>query len=213
MRLLKLAAASALFPLLTACQMFSASTQTNPLADTQRIQGTLSQAQDGSWTINRCDTQQRIQLQPSIEYRQTLEDFAADGSFVDIAGLLEANNFTPVKVYRTQREGFACNDTRFKRLIIRAIGNEPGWNATIENNGFLLQRMGEAAQAVPYIEEQLPNGNINISATINGEPMQLWLTEQTCNDSMVENQYHLSAELRIGQSIQRGCAYFGLQRQ
>ncbi|MFT0212146.1 hypothetical protein VQ643_05955 [Pseudomonas sp. F1_0610] len=212
MHLLKLASLSLGLPLLTACSLFSSTAENNPLLNTQRLQGTLNKNIDNSWTLITCDKKQ-LKLTAHNEYLENLNTLEANGSFVDIAGQLEGHSFTPVKVYRTQREGFACDDARFKRLILRAMGNEPAWIATIENNGFLLQRLGEPAQAVPYIEEQLPNGNINISATIDGQPLQLWLTEQHCNDSMADNQYHLTAELRIGQNIERGCAYFGLQHQ
>lgn len=212
MHLLKLATLGLGLPLLTACSMFSATVNTNPLINTQRLQGTLNKNTDNSWTLISCD-QKQLTLVANNEYLENLNTLDAHGSFVDIAGKLSDNQFTAVKVYRTQREGFTCDDPRFKRLILRAMGNEPFWSATIENNGFLLQRLGEPAQAVPYIEEQLPNGNINISATVDGQPLQLWLTEQPCNDSMADNQYHLTAELRIGQNIERGCAYFGLQHQ
>lgn len=212
MRLLKLATLSLGLPLLTACSVFSTTAQDNPLLNTQRLQGTLNKNSDNSWTLISCD-QKQLKLSADNQYIENLNTLDANGFFVDIAGTLDDKLFTPVKVYRTQREGFACDDTRFKRLILRAMGNEPAWIATIESNGFLLQRLGEPAQAVPYIEEQLPNGNINISATIEGQPLQLWLTEQRCDDSMADNQYHLTAELRIGQNIQRGCAYFGLQHQ
>ena len=63
--------------------------------------------------------------------------------------------------------------------------------------------------ALPYLEEQMPNGSLNLSSEANGQRLELWLTPEHCVDSMSGAVQHLSAELRLNGSVLRGCASYG----
>ena len=99
------------------------------------------------------------------------------------------------------------------RLIARASGNEPFWSVSISAKGLILQRPGEEPLAVPYLEEQLPEGRLYFSSEANGHSLSLWLAPQRCQDDMSGALRHLSAELRLDGQRLTGCAYLGGARQ
>ena len=55
----------------------------------------------------------------------------------------------------------------------------------------------------------LTHGSFSLSSEANGQRLELWLAPQRCVDSMSGSVQHLSAELRLNGSVQRGCASFG----
>jgi uncharacterized membrane protein len=78
-------------------------------------------------------------------------------------------SLTPGGVYRVQAEGHGCTDINFARTILRASGHEPDWNIAVSNQGLILNRPGQEPQALPYLEEQLPEGRLNLSSEANGQ--------------------------------------------
>ncbi|MCY1356514.1 hypothetical protein D9M69_429690 [compost metagenome] len=82
----------------------------------------------------------------------------------------------------------------------------------ISRGGLVIQRPGQEPLALPYVEEQLPEGRLNFSSEANGERVELWIAPQHCADGMSGAIQHLSAELRINGQVQRGCASYGGQR-
>ncbi|HSX88076.1 MAG TPA: hypothetical protein VLG17_08760, partial [Pseudomonas sp.] len=117
--------------------------------------------------------------------------------------------FTPSQIYRLQAEGQGCDDLNFKRSTVRASGHEPDWAVTVNAKGLLLDRPGQPLQALPYLEEQLPGGRLNLTSEANGQRLELWITPQRCVDGMSGAVQHLTAELRIDGQVMRGCGYFG----
>ena len=73
----------------------------------------------------------------------------------------------------------------------------------------MLERSGQPAQALPYLEEQLPEGRLNLTSEANGQRLELWIAPQRCVDTKTGAVQSLSAELRVDGQVQRGCAYFG----
>jgi putative lipoprotein len=73
----------------------------------------------------------------------------------------------------------------------------------------VLERDGQPALAVPYLEEQLGDGRFDLSTEANGQKVELWVAPQRCVDSVSGSVQHMSAELRVNGAVQRGCAYFG----
>lgn len=96
---------------------------------------------------------------------------------------------------------------------MRASGNEPFWSLLQTPKGLLLNQIGEETIALPYIEEQLPEGRFIISSQANHQDLQLWLTPSTCRDSMSGTIYHLTARLKLDQQVLHGCASFGAMRK
>ena len=92
------------------------------------------------------------------------------------------------QVYRVQGEGLGCDEPGFDRLLLRP---------------------SEEPLALPYLEEQMPNGSLSLSSEANGQRLELWLTPEHCVDSMSGAVQHLSAELRLNGSVLRGCASYG----
>ncbi|MNR47676.1 hypothetical protein D3C85_1668070 [compost metagenome] len=76
----------------------------------------------------------------------------------------------------------------------------------------VLERVGQPSLAVPYLEEQLPDGRFSLSTEANGQKVELWVAPQRCVDSATGSVQHLSAELRVDGKTLRGCAYYGGSR-
>lgn len=199
---------------LSACQLFKPTTTAAP--ETTRLQGTITQNNE-QWQFQPCAAADSYRLQPSASLADELTRLlpeAGNGLFADLAGQLDETQrrFTPSQRYRLQTEGHACDDPDFARLQVRASGNEPFWSILQTSKGLVLNQPGEASIALPYIEEQLPDGRYSISSQANHQGLQLWLTPKTCMDSMSGAVYHLTARLKLNQQTLHGCAAFGALR-
>lgn len=199
---------------LSACQLFKTSTPDNQA--TSRMQGNLTQS-NGHWLFKPCTQENSYTLKPSSALNAELNTLATDAPnalFADLRGNIDTakNNFTPTQRYRLQAEGHDCNDPDFARLLIRASGNEPFWSILQTPRGLIFNPPGASAIALPYIEEQLPEGRFHISTEANNQKIELWITPEQCTDSMSGTVYHLSASLKWNKQTLHGCAAYGALR-
>ncbi len=206
-----------LVPLFAGCQVFK---QPEPPVPLQRLQGELSAGSSGL-LFRPCGEQRQFSISNdgTTDIVREAAELLADGPgplFADISGQLGASTAKDVagqlqlsEVYRIQREGPACNEAGFQRLLLRANGNEPDWSLSVTGKGLALFRPGQPALALPYLEEALPDGRFNLTSEANDQRLDLWVAPQRCTDSMSGTVQHLSAELRLDGQIYRGCASFG----
>lgn len=205
----------ALLPLLAGCQ--SLSRESNDYVPVQRLMGELSVAQ-GRLMLQPCGSNRQIEVEDAgaLNLRQDIEQLLGDGAgrlFADLGGADQGNRLQASRLYRLQPEGKGCQEEGFSRMIARASGNEPFWNIQITSKGLILQRPGEEPLALPYLEEQLPEGRLYFSSEADGQRLSLWLAPQRCQDDMSGAIRHLGAELRLNDQRMTGCAYLGGARQ
>lgn len=213
----------ALLPLFAGCQLLAPSTPTQPGLQ-PRLQGEISQV--GSQLLFRpCLEQRHFVLSDTANSAllRNSQNLLSDGHqrlFADLRGSLTASPdkdhdgaLAVSQVYRLQGEGHGCDDANFKQTLLRASGHEPSWSLRVGSQGMVLDRPGQEPLALPYLEEQLPDGRLHVSSEANGQRLALWLTPGQCQDSMSGSVQHLSAELRLNDQIMRGCAHFGGARQ
>lgn len=199
--------------LLSACQGLPTN---EPQSHSVRWQGIASQ-QGTQWQLQPCGEQPNVLLDftPTIE-KAWLADLPADTPlFMDLAVTANPASATRLSVstiYRIEHEGFGCADPDLAQLQLRAFGNEPFWSLRQSAQGLLLEQPGQPALALPYIEEQLPNGMHLLSSEADQQDLQLWLTPKRCTDSMSGSVYHLNAELHWQGQTHTGCAYYGAHR-
>ncbi|TLX59677.1 hypothetical protein DN826_02475 [Stutzerimonas nosocomialis] len=208
-----------LIPLLASCQMFQSSAPT-PQRTSERFQGEVARI-DGQLLFRPCGEQRRFLIvdEGASGFEQDAQGLGADlGArlFADLRGQLGSSTVRGVdgqltldRLYRLQGEGHGCEDLNFRRQLLRASGHEPGWTLSINNQGMLLERPGQPAQALPYLEETLPEGGTNFSSEANTQRIELWVAPQRCVDSASGTVSHLSAQLRLDGEVLRGCAYHG----
>ncbi|MDH4581919.1 hypothetical protein E8F20_08530 [Pseudomonas sp. BN415] len=208
-----------LLPLFGACQMFAEKAPA-PAANLVRLQGELS-VDAGQVMFSPCGEKRRFTLVDSGATGLLPEaaNLSADGPGTLFADIRASMGSTSVQgadgqlalhtLYRLQREGHGCEDLNFKRLLLRASGHEPDWSVSVSGKGLVLNRPGQPSLALPYMEEQLPDGRFNLSSEANGQRLELWVAPQRCVDSMSGAVQHLTAELRLDGEPQRGCASFG----
>jgi putative lipoprotein len=212
----------ALLPLFGGCQLFTVYTE-QPLTSQPRFQGELSQSGD-KLLFKSCQgkTSYLLVNEPTDAIAEQARTLMADSKqtlFADLSGtpeafdpLVEEGRLRVTRIYRMQSEGHGCDDPNFKQLLIRAHGNEPAWNVNVSRQGLVLERLGQPSLALPYLEEQLPDGSASISTEADGLKLELWLTPQSCTDSMVDSIEHLTAELRLNDEVLHGCASYGARR-
>lgn len=211
----------ALLPLFAGCQMF-ADKPTNSTAGMTRMQGVLK-GEGGHLLFQPCQEQRRFVVNDSGN-TGVLQEATAQASkpgtiFVDLLGSFSASKaggsdgqLNLQQVYRIERSANACEDPNFKRLTLRASGHAPNWNLKVSGMGMVLEREGQQPLALPYLEEQLPDGRFNLTSEANDQRIELWVAPQRCVDSVTGSVQHLSAELRVNGQTQRGCAYYGGSR-
>ncbi len=211
-----------LLPWFAGCQMLNTFTE-QPATIQTRVQGEVSQRAD-HLLLKPCRGKTSYLLvgeQSEALDEQAKVLFADNGKslFADLRGVAEPGDSGATEeqlvvgeVYRLQSEGPDCSDPNFKKLLVRANGHEPSWNININSKGMVLERMGQPALPLPYLEEQLPDGSSSISTAADGLKLELWLIPKQCTDSMTGSIQHLTAELNLNGEVLRGCASYGAMR-
>lgn len=205
----------ALIPLFAGCQTLFGE-DVPPTAGGDRLQGVLTRQGD-TWQLQPCSQMPALKVSDAqgMDLTEQAGTLLADGHaqlFTDVRGVLDLQQatLTVTQLYRLQGEGPGCSDANFPRLVLRAGGHEPGWSVMINSQGLLLERPGKEALALPYLEEQLPGGQLAFSSEANQQQLQLWLAPQRCEDGATGALSHLSAQLRLGDGqVLRGCGYYG----
>ncbi|VVN34587.1 COG3650 family protein [Pseudomonas fluorescens] len=210
----------ALLPLFAACQLFDGERQSASHVGQTRLQGQLT-ASDGKLLFQPCNQSARYVVNDTggtsvLQQAASLADKQGK-LFADVRGRVVAGNggdgqLDLEQLYRVERSGSACDDPNFKLLILRATGHSPEWNVKVSGKGMVIERAGQPALAVPYVEEQLGDGRFNLSTEANNQHIELWVAPQRCVDSSTGSIQHMSAELRVDGQVQRGCGYFGGSR-
>lgn len=88
----------------------------------------------------------------------------------------------------------------------RAIGTEPFWSVQVQD-GTLTYSTPDMPDGLTVPATIRRSGDAMIhSATIDGKPLELEVSRQTCSDGMSDTVYPLAVIRRIGPDVQRGCA-------
>lgn len=214
----------ALLPVFAGCQLMPSHSADSTVskAGMIRMQGTLT-GDNGKLFFEPCNEQRRYAVTDSGETGILQESASvADKSgkvFADVRGNFVASKAqgsdgqaSVFQLYRVERPTGACEDGNFKRLTIHASGNSPKWSLNASGKGMVLERQGKEPFAVPYMEEQLPEGRFNLITDANEQHVELYVAPQRCVDPVDGSVQHLTAELRVNGQVQRGCAYFGAMR-
>lgn len=214
----------ALLPVFAGCQLLPSQPADSKVstAGMLRMQGTLS-GDGGKLYFQPCSEQRRyavtdkgntgILQEAASVVDKTGKAFAdVRGNFVASKAQGSDGQADVYQLYRVERPGNACEDPNFKRLTIHASGNGPKWNLNASGKGMVLEREGQDEFAVPYMEEQMPEGRFNLITDANDQHVELYVAPQRCVDTVNGSVQHLTAELRVNGKVQRGCAYFGAMR-
>jgi putative lipoprotein len=208
---------TALLPVFAGCQLLVSpkGEESTELSGQARMQGTLI-ANGGQWLFSPCDSTRtfRVEDNGGTGIAQEANDLATEPGalFADLRGRFDGNTVEGVpgklnlqRLYRIERAPGACKDTNFKLTRFHASGQ--GWEVRANANGMKLVRQGQPDLAVPYVIEQMPAGSSSLSSEANNQRIELWLAPQRCADGARVS--FLVGELRIGDQVQRGCAYLG----
>ncbi|WP_217476876.1 COG3650 family protein [Stutzerimonas stutzeri] len=207
----------ALLPVFAGCQSMPWNHQP-PGQPLERLQGVVTRS-EGKLVLDSCQGERQVELldPAATGFGDDAQALWADGNtrlFADVRGRLASRadgsaQLQLTQLYRLEGDGHGCNIREFDQLTLRAGGHEPGWAVRITTQGMLLERQGQAPLALPYLEEQLPGGQISFSSEANNQRLDLWVAPLRCVDSATGAVTHLTAELRLDDQTLRGCAYYG----
>jgi putative lipoprotein len=206
-----------LLPLFAGCQWFGSfeGADQPALSGQTRMQGALTVA-NGQLLFAPCDSARTFVVEDngSTGIAQEANELAAGpgGLFADLRGRFDGNTVEGTsgklnlqRLYRLERSPSACKDANFKLTRFYAEGS--GWSVRANAKGMKLVRDGQPDLAVPYVIEQMPGGGSSLSSEANNQHIELWVAPQRC--AAANGVSFLAAELRIGDQVQRGCAYTG----
>ncbi len=207
-----------LLPLFASCAVYTGK-PVSPEKSETRLQGELTRENGQLW-LKPCEDPRRFAItEGSTTISQDASELLGDDHsalFADLRGVMGSTQVSGAdgamqvgRVYRLQSEGHGCDDPNFKRTLVRAAGQEPFWSVTVSNQGMVLSGPDREPLALPYMEEQLPEGRINLTSEANGERVELWLAPQRCVNAMSGAVEHMTAQLRLNGKLMRGCASFG----
>ena len=209
----------ALLPLFGGCQWLPSLSEAPSTAGLTRMQGELGMA-GGKLVFKPCQgsTQYLVRDTGATSVMQEAATLAGPqhSVFADLRGRVPsssvAGNTAQLEVeqlYRLERATSACANPDFPKLVLQAAGHSPEWNVKVAGKGMVIERAGQPALALPYLEEQLGDGRFNLSSEANEQHVELWVAPQRCVDPTRPSVQFMSAELRVNGQVQRGCAYFG----
>lgn len=210
----------ALLPLFAGCQsLFSTSTPPASTAGMTRMQGTL-QGDGGQLFFQPCGNPRRYAVTDANNTGVLQEASELAGNrpvvYADLRGRFDASatggndgRLALHQLYRLDRSLAACKDPNFKLLSLSAGGAKPAWDVKVSSQGMEVNREGQPTLAVPYMEEQVGDGRFNLSTEANGQRVELWVAPQRCIDSRSDGVQFMTAELRVNDQVQKGCATFG----
>ncbi len=209
----------ALLPLFAGCQLLESSPQAPSTAGLTRMQGELGMA-NGKLVFKPCQGNTLYAVHDSGATSVMQEAATLAGTqhqvFADLRGRVPSAKVADgqaqldvQQLYRLERSTGACNSPDFQKLILQAGGNTPNWSVKVSGNGMVVERAGRPALALPYLEEQLGDGRFHLSSEANNQRVELWIAPQRCVDPSRPSVQFMSAELRVNDQVQRGCAYFG----
>ncbi|WP_213879974.1 hypothetical protein [Pseudomonas sp. dw_358] len=209
----------ALLPLFGACQLFTPAPLQNSNAGLTRMQGVLTAA-NGQLLFHPCG-EPRHYVVSDTGGTSVLQEAATLASqpgslYADIRGSFDASKTGGTdgqvnlqQVYRLTRSNSACTDPNYKNLVLQASGQAPHWTVRVNAKGMEIQRPGQPDLALPFLEETLPDGRLDLSTEANDQRIELWIAPQRCVDSATGTVSSLTAEFRFNNEVQRGCAWFG----
>jgi putative lipoprotein len=211
----------ALIPLFSGCQLLH-STPEAPKQQVVRMQGEIS-LQGSNWRFKPCQESRYFSLEETadstvLEDARQLQSQQPGTLFADLQGDLQTakdsqseGNLLITKSYRLQTADgqSGCSDPNFEHLVVQANAQDGQWSISINSQGLLLNRPDQEPLAVPYIEEQLPDGRFDFSTQANGESINLWIAPERCVDAKQQRIQSLSATLNLNGQLTQGCAYFG----
>ena len=208
-----------LMPLIGGCLSLS-QPPSNPNLGTTRMQGQLS-AVDGQLLFTPCREARRFVVKDTggtgvLQEAATLAKAPQDTVFADLRGRLTGSQtaasngqFEVTGLYRLESNHQGCDDPMFRALTVHADGQSPDWQLNANSKGMIIDRPGKPTLALPFLEEQTPEGGLNLSSEANGQRVDFWVAPQRCVVPSTGAVRQLKAELRIDGERWQGCAYYG----
>lgn len=206
--------------LLVACQ----STEIKSPLDraTTQLRAVLTK-EHGQWMAMSCtnDTHEQLRLLDDSSFASDADTLMNRSSkstlFIDVMGVRsnrsnagELDSFSVKKLNRLTTDiNRGCREDDYNRVVIRAIGKNPLWITSIAPKGLVLERINQSPLVLPYVDERLPDGQMNFATEANGQKIQLWVAPERCIDEETGDVYSMRAILTINYQTLQGCGYLG----
>jgi uncharacterized membrane protein len=101
----------------------------------------------------------------------------------------------------TQAESMTLSGVALDQPL-RILGTEPFWAITTDDNDVLLERPDAAPQHFTPSAFHVTGNQAELRSTT----LSIVLTPGPCSDGMSDRQYPLTADVRLGDKVLKGCA-------
>lgn len=179
--------------------------------------------QNGQWIATDCigSSHARFELVDTINLTPDIDSLIKkapkDQLFIDVIGTVNKQpdtsnmgDFTVKQLNRlTIDPNKGCQEDDYNRVVVRAIGKNPLWVTSIAPKGLVLERVNQSPLVLPYVDERLPDGQMNFATEANGQKIQLWAAPERCIDDETGDIYSMRTILTINYQTQQGCGYLG----
>lgn len=98
-------------------------------------------------------------------------------------------------------EGSVLGGVNFSQPV-RILGTEPSWAITADDTDILLERPDFAPRHFTPSRFHIQNGQAELRST----DLSIVVKPETCSDGMSDRTYPLTAVVRIGEEVLKGCA-------
>ena len=179
----------------------------------------------GLFTLTNCqNTLQKQLVKSTPELERRLQDFAEETRnrpfFADVQIIKTPDTAQPLTLLQIHRltplNPQSCSNALEAiqpSVVAQSSQTATAWKISIGGQGMLIEQANQKPIAVPYVEEQLDNHRLSFTTEANHQRIELWIAPNPCFNPVTHSQTALTATLRIDQTQQQGCAYFGPQRQ
>ena len=95
---------------------------------------------------------------------------------------------------------------RERGVVLRAVGNEPGWLLELDGEGRALLTTDYGNWRRSFTVTSTGNGT-DFTAVIDGEPFHSTFATTTCSDTMSDRVYSLRVTVTLGDRTFHGCGF------
>jgi uncharacterized membrane protein len=97
-------------------------------------------------------------------------------------------------------------EARERGVVLRAVGNEPGWLLELDGDGRVLLATDYGAWRRNFIVSASEQGT-EFTASVDGLPLHASIVTAPCNDTMSDRRYPLRVTVTHGDRTFRGCGF------
>lgn len=91
--------------------------------------------------------------------------------------------------------------------VLRFTGTEPFWNGQVAGGAMEYTTPEHPDGQAIQVQRFAGRAGLSFSGSLDGQSLDMTVTEGACSDGMSDRRYPYTVTLRIGQDLRNGCAW------